>query len=206
MRYDIKTMVIYGCRFVWWLLNHRRFAKLGLKSYIHKPIRLTPSCIDCGRNVLIYKSARIEGVFRHNASVYSPKIKFEDNVSIQQNLHLTCADSIIIGSNTAIASNVTITDIHHSYLNIDIPIEQQDLVVKSVTIGQSCKIYNNVVVLPGCNIGNHVTLAANSVVTKDIPSYSVAVGAPAKVVKRYNFDTLTWEKTNSDGSFLNTSQ
>lgn len=55
---------------------------------------------------------------------------------------------------------------------------------KEVTIGSDCWIGGNCVVMPGVTIGNGVTVGACSVVTKDIPSYSVAVGSPAKVVKK----------------------
>lgn len=49
-------------------------------------------------------------------------------------------------------------------------------------------------VMPGVTIGRHCVIAAGSIVTKDIPDYCVAVGAPAKVVKKYNVETKKWEK------------
>ena len=42
-------------------------------------------------------------------------------------------------------------------------------------------------------IGKHCVIGANTVVTKDIPNYCVAVGSPAKVIKRYNFEIGEWE-------------
>lgn len=115
---------------------------------------------------------------------------------------MTCAESIEIGENTAIAANVTITDIHHPYNDIATPIERQDLVVKPVKIGRDCKIYNNAVILPGTVIGNHVSVGANSVVSGVIPDYSVVVGAPAIIVKRYDYLSKTWRKTNKEGDFV----
>ena len=112
-----------------------------------------------------------------------------------QHFHYSaCASQIRIGKNTAVAANVTITDIHHPYEDVETPIERQDIITKSVLIGEDCKIYNNVVVMPGVHIGKHCTIGANSVVTHDIPGYSVAVGAPARVIKQYNFETKRWEK------------
>ena len=87
-------------------------------------------------------------------------------------------------------------------IDINIPIERQNLVVKDVYIGEDCKIYNGVVILQGVHIGKHCVLGANSVVTKDIPDYCVAVGSPAKIIKRYDFESKLWRKTNSDGSFI----
>ena len=123
-----------------------------------------------------------------------PKIKFCDGVSVQQNLHLTCANRIVIGRNTAIAANVTITDIIHPYTDVSVPIKYQDIEVLEVEIGEDCNICNNSVILPGVHIGNHVTIGANSIVTKDIPDYCVAAGSPAKIIKKYILHTNTWEK------------
>jgi acetyltransferase-like isoleucine patch superfamily enzyme len=54
------------------------------------------------------------------------------------------------------------------------------------------------VVLPGANIGRHVTIGANSVVTGDIPDYSVAVGAPARVIRRY-VEGVGWQSVKPQG-------
>ena len=71
-----------------------------------------------------------------------------------------------------------------------------------MSIGSYCGIYNNVVINAGVNIGTHLTIGANSVVTTDIPDYCVVVGAPAYIVKRYNPITCLWEKTDKQGNFL----
>lgn len=155
-----------------------------------------------GENVLIWYHGRVEGVSRYNGVSFCPRIILRDGVKIQQNLHLTCAKCVEIGENTAIAANVTITDIHHPYDDIEKPIERQDLVVNPVTIGKDCKIYNNSVILPGTVIGNHVSVGANSVVSGIIPDYSVVVGAPAIIVKRYDETCKTWRKTNKNGDFV----
>lgn len=52
-----------------------------------------------------------------------------------------------------------------------------------VKIGDDCWIGGNVVILPGVTIGEGCTIGASSVVTKDIPPFSVAVGSPCKVIK-----------------------
>ena len=168
------------------------FRRYHITDIIKSPIILTPDCISLGDHVYIGYHARIEGVKQYNGMSFCPQIEIGDNVSIEQNLHLTCANRISIGKNTAIAANVTITDIHHPYSDVNLPIERQDIKVKEVIIGEECKIYNNVVLLPGVHIGKHVTIGANSVVNKDIPDYSVVVGIPAKVVKRYDLNNRKW--------------
>lgn len=174
--------------------NYLKFKKFHYSSFIKRPLNITPKYISVGKNVFCEKNCRIEGIEQYNTQHFSPEIILLDGVTIQQNLHLTCATKITIGENTAIAANVSITDIHHPYDDPAIPIEKQNIITDSVNIGPDCKIYNNVVVLPGVSIGKHCTIGANSVVTHDIPDYSVAVGAPAKVIKRYNFETKQWEK------------
>ncbi len=171
------------------------------KAYIHKPLIFTARSIVWGSGVVIRKNARIEGVSQYNSKRYSPKIILHDGVSIQQNCHITCAEKIEIGENTALASNVTVTDIDHPYQNISIPIERQDLIVKPVSIGRDCKIYNNAVILQGSSIGNHCVVGANSVVKGHFPDYSIIVGIPARIVKRYHFENHRWEETLPDGSF-----
>jgi lipopolysaccharide O-acetyltransferase len=62
------------------------------------------------------------------------------------------------------------------------------IISKNVWIGESVSI------LPGVRIGKASIIGANSVVTKDIPDYSIAAGNPAKVIKKYNFATRCWER------------
>lgn len=201
MKYFVKLpfyeKLKYLSLFYHWLktiLWYRLFFKnIGKKSIIIKPLKITPKYIYIEENVKILNNARIEGVSSYINNHYNPEIYISSNVSIQQNLHLTCANKISIGKNTAIAANVTITDINHPYKDINIPVEKQPLEIKEVSIGADSKIYNNCVILPGVSIGKHCVIGANSVVTQDIPDYSVAVGAPAKVIKKYNFKTKKWE-------------
>lgn len=189
-------------RYLYFPWRKFRYKSISLSCVINRTNSITPEYVSCGKRVQIGFNARIQGIKQYNEVVFSPKIILEDNVSIQQNVHLTCANSVFIGKNTAIAANVTITDIHHPYTDITVPIEKQNIDVGFVHIGEDCKIYNNAVILPNVTIGKHVTIGANCVVNKDVPDYCVVVGIPAKIIKRYDFDTQTWRKTNSQGLFI----
>jgi acetyltransferase-like isoleucine patch superfamily enzyme len=81
---------------------------------------------------------------------------------------------------------VYITDQNHGYERTDVPISLQTQPEEAVVIGDGSWIGAGSVILPGANIGKHVAIGANSVVNGDIPDYSVAVGAPARVVKRFS--------------------
>lgn len=187
---------------LWFLLNKPFFKYLGEGTFIDSPLKITKKYIECGKKVYIWKFCRIEGVSQYNKQTYTPKIIFEDGVTIQQLLHLTCANQIKIGKNTAVAASVTITDIHHPYEDTTIPIEQQDIEVGEVIIGEDSKIYNNAVILPNTKLGKHTTIGANSVVSGIFPDYCVIVGAPAKIIKRYCFEEQKWKKTDDKGNFI----
>ena len=75
------------------------------------------------------------------------------------------------------------------------PITVQPLISKGgVEIGDHCWLGFGCEILSGVNIGKHSIIAARAVVTKDVPSYSIVAGNPAKIVKKYNFVTKEWEK------------
>lgn len=93
------------------------------------------------------------------------------------------------------AGYVHITDHSHGYENINDSIINQKLVSKGpVIIDDGCWLGFNCEILSGVHIGKHSVVAARSVVTKDIPPYSVVAGNPARVVKQYNFQNQKWEK------------
>ena len=121
------------------------------------------------------------------------KLIIEDDTSIGHYVHIVCLKSITIEKSVLIANKVFISDSTHEYKNINIPIKNQNVkVLKDVVIGEGAWIGENVCIL-GANIGKHSVVGSNSVVLSDIPDYTVAVGCPSKVIKKYNFDTKVWE-------------
>jgi acetyltransferase-like isoleucine patch superfamily enzyme len=101
---------------------------------------------------------------------------------------------VTIGNNIILAQNIVMSGLNHIYTNIEIPIYLQGETVATITIEDDCWIGANAVITAGVTIGKHSVIAGGAVVTKDIPPFSVAVGNPAKVVKKYNFETKLWEK------------
>ena len=92
------------------------------------------------------------------------------------------------------ADRVYISDNLHSYEDVDKPVLEQPVrQIAPVEIGEGTWLGEGVCVI-GAKIGKGCVIGANAVVTKDIPDYSVAVGSPAKVIKKYNSDTKRWEK------------
>lgn len=175
----------------------KNYANVGIFSNIsHRRILLSGAdCIYIGNYVHIYSNYRIEAVKKYLEQKYKPKIIIGNHALINQNFHLTCADSIIIGDGTSITANCAIIDIIHPYENIGCNPRYQPINVKPVKIGANCLIAMNSVIMPGVTIGDHVIIGANStVMSGDYPSFSVVAGSPAKIINIYNKELERWQK------------
>lgn len=145
-----------------------------------------------GDNCSIWSGGWIEPVMSYVDIKYEPRIEIDDTTDIGRNSHIIARGKTKIGKEVVIADNVYITDNLHGYENINIPILDAPLVLRGiVTIDDQVYLGERVCVMPGDTIGRHSILGCNSV-TKDIPPYSVAIGSPARVIKRYDFESDKW--------------
>jgi acetyltransferase-like isoleucine patch superfamily enzyme len=119
-----------------------------------------------------------------------------NDVSIAQGCIISAYGRIEIGENTLISPYTLITDNSRKPGDVSIPSKDQEVVLGHVHVGADCFIGFNSCILMNVTIGKHCIIGALSVVNKDIPPYSVAVGAPAKVVKRFDFNRREWVKSN----------
>lgn len=120
-----------------------------------------------------------------------------DNVEIGNHSTIAAHHSVIIENDVLTGPHVFIADYNHEYRNVDLPIWKSGEFAaenSEVVIGEGSWLGTNVVVVGNVHIGRHCVIGANSVVTKDIPDYSVAAGIPAKVIKRYDFEREEWVK------------
>lgn len=108
----------------------------------------------------------------------------------------TIIGPVTLGSNINIAQNVVMSGLNHGYENIDIAPRLQKCTTSPIFVDDDCWIGANVVITAGVNIGKHCVIAAGSVVTKDVPEYSIVAGNPARVIKQYNFVNAAWEKVS----------
>jgi acetyltransferase-like isoleucine patch superfamily enzyme len=126
---------------------------------------------------------------------------FGDNFQMNDHVHITAMDSVRIGNNVLLASKIYISDCSHGSYSGDQkdsdpnthPVDRP-LFFKAVSIEDNVWLGEFVSVLPGVTIGKGTIVGANSVVSKSLPSYVIAVGTPAKPIKKYNFDSHKWEK------------
>jgi acetyltransferase-like isoleucine patch superfamily enzyme len=111
--------------------------------------------------------------------------------------HISCVDRVYIEEKVLTADGVFIADHGHHYEDPTMPIVDQGVVSRGpVVIGRGSWLGENVAVI-SCKIGRNCVIGANSVVLDDIPDYSVAVGAPARVVRRFNPRNNSWERTSN---------
>ena len=124
-----------------WPLKKISYKKFGKRSLIYKPILISgKKYISVGDHVFIRNSARIECINKWNNELFYPNLVIGDHVTIEQNLHLTCAGEITIGDNTVITENVMITNIDHDYSTINQNILKNGIIVSPVKIGKNCFI------------------------------------------------------------------
>jgi acetyltransferase-like isoleucine patch superfamily enzyme len=99
---------------------------------------------------------------------------------------------VTVGNNVIFAQNVVSSGLNHGYEIIDIPISKQKVTMATIIVEDDCWIGANAVLTAGVTIGKHSVVAGGAVVTKSIPPYSIAVGNPAKVIKKYDPNKKEW--------------
>ena len=106
----------------------------------------------------------------------------------------TVIGPVKIGNNVIIAQNVVMSGLNHGYEDINVPPRDQQVTTAPIDIGDDVWIGANAMIAAGVKVGKHCVIAGGSVVTKDVPDYSVAAGNPAKILKQYSFETKKWER------------
>jgi len=101
---------------------------------------------------------------------------------------------VTMGNGSGLGQHVFLSGFNHGFSDGERNSSEQELDMRPTVIEDEAHIGANSVVVPGITIGRRSQIGAGSVVTKDVPPFSVAVGNPARVIKQYNTETKTWEK------------
>lgn len=124
----------------------------------------------------------------YKGKCYSPSILFGSNCSIGAYNHITCINQILIGENFLSGKWVTISDNSHGAFDeteLQKSPQNRDIMSKGpVIIGKNVWVGDKSTILSGVKIGDGVIVAANSVVTNDVPSYCMVAGTPARIIKK----------------------
>ena len=127
------------------------------------------------------------------ASTISPNVRIrgrlemQEGSSIAQNCSISGGTAgVLIGKNVMIAPNVVIVAFDHSFEDIDVPMNQQKNIEASVIIEDDVWVSANCTITKGVKIGTGAVVGANSCVTKDVPSYAIVGGVPAKIIGHRN--------------------
>ena len=171
------------------------YKSFGWKSWVKKPLQIDGKRnIAVGKNVFVAQGAWLASM---PLTGYIPELVIGDRSVIGHYAHIYATKKITIGKDVLIADKVYIADNLHGYEDINIPIKEQPIIQKrEVSIGDNTWIGENVCII-GSSIGRGSVIGANSVVTHDIPDYSVAVGSPAKVIKYYDDNLKKWINVNN---------
>jgi lipopolysaccharide O-acetyltransferase len=165
------------------LLAARSFASFGQRSVIQPPVRLRGERrISVGSDVFIGAGSWLQVL---DAPGNDPVVIVGDGTSIVGSCVLSGCRRVEIGRRVLMARNVYIADHMHAFEDETLAVLDQGLDrVAPVEIGDGAWLGQNVVVGPGVRIGRGAVVGANSVVLHDVPDHSVAVGAPARTVRR----------------------
>jgi len=165
------------------------FASFGSRSVLQPPIRLAGERrIAVGSDVFVGSGSWLHVLDDGGRGVV---LEIGDGTSIVGDCVLSAARSLRLGRKVLIARNVYVSDHSHAFEDPSRAVLDQGIDrVAPVEIGDGAWLGENVVVGPGVRIGRGAVIGANAVVLDDVPDHAVAVGAPARVVRRFDGEAL----------------
>lgn len=193
----------------------RRFRRMATKVFsrivnlkLKTPggLRLDPSAqilgmryITIGRNFKVGRHFKLEAIRGFGNQSFTPRVVIGDGVEIHDFVHIGCIHGVEIGNHVLMASKIFISDHNHGFYageaqsDPEVPPAKRALDdTRKVVIEDNVWLGEFVSVLPGAHIGRGSIIGANSVVMGEIPPHCIAVGTPARVVKRYDPEAKAW--------------
>jgi lipopolysaccharide O-acetyltransferase len=154
--------------------------------------------ISMGEDFAAGEGLWLDAIARYENQCFNPKLVIGNHVRISKWGHIACAHSVTIGDHVLIGSKVVITDHNHGSFQENstspfIPPTQRPLEGnRAVHIEANVWLGDGVVVCPGVTMGQGSVAAANAVVTRDVPSFTLVGGVPARPIRRYDAAQGNW--------------
>lgn len=196
--------VYHSCRQLGTRINS---AILAAGFRVHK-LTIEPPFVLSGRRYIVMgenfsagPGLWLDAISRYGERSFQPTILIGANVSLSHSVHIAATTYVEIGSDVLMGSRVLITDHNHGTYNGLHPSDPAQPPSKRpleegrrTVIGDRVWLGDGVVVTPGSSVGDGTIIGANSVVIGAIPCNSIAAGAPAKVIKRFDIKSQQWLK------------
>jgi acetyltransferase-like isoleucine patch superfamily enzyme len=184
-----------------------RFKSAGLHISIGPHfVAHNPDRISVGDDVAIARGVTLRALTVYPWSdppqKFAPEIVVGRGCFINRDCEISAICRVVLGENVMLAQCCYIADNNHGYQDTSRPVKTQPLSAPGeVHIGDGSWLGANCVVVGDIRIGKNCVVGAHSVVNDNMPDFCVAVGSPARIVKRWDANSRTWRRTNPDGSF-----
>lgn len=193
---SLKTLIKAFYMHIFHIRVYIRAKYIGKECFIGRRARINKcKYLSMGDHCRIGNDCRLSFYDEFAGEKYQPGLIIHDNAYLGDHLTVLCADKVIIEKNVLMASYITIATENHG---IDpengFSYGKQPLVTAPVSIGEGVWIGEKAIILPGVSIGKKAVVAAGAVVTRDVPAYCIVAGNPARVIKKYHFQSHTWER------------
>ena len=169
----------------------RRFGAFGSGSAICFPVTALygERYIRIGANTIIGPHVTLSaGIAPSHELARDTAVSIGSGCLIGRGSGIVAHESIEIGDDVFTGHHIYVTDANHGYEDVTVPVGRQFGEARPVSIGSGSWLGHGSIVLPGSRIGEHVVVGAGSVVTGELPDYCVAVGTPARVIRRFEPD------------------
>jgi acetyltransferase-like isoleucine patch superfamily enzyme len=178
--YQRNERPLNRARIQWELMRRQAFARWPLHGNVLEMLR--DGRLEVGPQVL----------FEPNVWLTGPRparIHIGEGTFLNMGVMVASVELVEIGAHCMLANGCFVTDGNHRFDDPDVPVPWQGFTTKGPTrLGDNVWCGANVVITSGVTVGERCVIGSNSVVTEDVPPFSIAAGAPARVLRTIHYD------------------